>query len=1085
MVDITSENIGRFLAKLNFSLKDGEENSYVRIFPKLNNYEIRVSVDEKSFTKSEIDYGEEIKKGNKTTCNFSKQENFVVLDCVCRLLDQGYLPEYIELEKNWKLGHKEKGGLDILIVDQNKHPFLMVECKTWDKEYRKEKYRMLYENGGQIFSYYAQEKETQYVCLYTSMFDGSCITYDNFIVKITDNIRNSNSQKEAYENWKPQIYENRGIFESQVKPYLVKFSGLRRKDLTPLTKEDGGDIFNRFAEILRRNVVSDKTNAYNKIFNLFLCKIVDEYETVDDEKKLRFQWEEGEGNEITMLRLNDLYKKGMKQYLNLDISSVEIEELETQLKSLRSDGDKERIKELFIQQKLYTSNEFAFKEVFDKNTFDINCVVVKEVVNLLEKYRIRYETKQQFLGDFFEKLLNTGIKQEVGQFFTPVPIAQFICKSLPVWEIIEEKNKQEQIYFLPYCIDYSSGAGHFLTEIMGEINYYIDNKITDDFIKNGRARVKYTAYKNNFDWAGEYVYGIEKDYRLAKTTKIATFLNGDGDATIICGDGLDNFYTSKEYRNKLKLGVSKKDNGIFDIVVANPPYSVSGFTTALKNGNESFELFESFTNKSNEIECLFVERTKQLLRIGGVAGIILPTNVIESSGIYTKIREMLLENFEIKAIVKLGKNTFMATKTSTTILFLERIENTKAEIKDYLDKSIKQNKDTTINKIEKPITKYLKATYDISLSDYFSFFTNDDEESDLKKIKPYRAYVEEYKKQTGQKKLSDFVRLKELENLCYFILAYEKKMVIYVINSNGIKDEKKILGYEFSERKGYEGIYVFNMGGQLYNPNNLRDRTKVNSYILQSFNNEEISLDKSIPNLFVAPLHSLIDFTDIHSEKVININTFETAKNNTTASAQKAILKLNLEKVRVAGIELLNEYKKDKKKIYYAPIKSVLKKDIESGGTPPTRTPEFWKDGTVNWLKIGDMKEKYIIDVEEKITMKGLENKKLTIFDEGTVVFSIFASLGKVGILKIKTTLNQAICGLIADEEKILVEYLYYILLIEKNSIIGRKTHRTQDNINQTKLGNYEIPIIKDKKEQLIFVHKMQKIETEIVGGKV
>jgi len=57
--------------------------------------------------------------------------------------------------------------------------------------------------------------------------------------------------------------------------------------IKPLTEKDGGDIFNRFAEILRRNVVSDKTNAYNKIFNLFLCKIVDEYENIDEEKKMK------------------------------------------------------------------------------------------------------------------------------------------------------------------------------------------------------------------------------------------------------------------------------------------------------------------------------------------------------------------------------------------------------------------------------------------------------------------------------------------------------------------------------------------------------------------------------------------------------------------------------------------------------------------------------------------------------------------------------------------------------------------------------------------------------------------------------
>ncbi|GAG28251.1 unnamed protein product, partial [marine sediment metagenome] len=242
-----------------------------------------------------------------------------------------------------------------------------------------------------------------------------------------------------------------------------------------------------------------------------------------------------------------------------------------------------------------------------------NCIVVKEVVKLLEKYKIRYETKQQFLGDFFEKLLNTGIKQEVGQFFTPVPIAQFICKSLPIWKIIKEKNSNKEINFLPYVLDYASGSGHFLTEVMEEINYYTENKIDEKFIKNVRAKKEFNLHKNNFDWAKEYIYGIEKDYRLAKTTKIATFLNGDGDATVICGDGLDNFYKSKDYRNKLKISEDKKENEVFDLVIANPPYSVSGFKTTLYEGRDSFNLFDEFTDKSKEIECLFIERATQLL----------------------------------------------------------------------------------------------------------------------------------------------------------------------------------------------------------------------------------------------------------------------------------------------------------------------------------------------------------------------------------------------------------------------------------------------------------------------------------------
>ena len=78
-------------------------------------------------------------------------------------------------------------------------------------------------------------------------------------------------------------------------------------------------------------------------------------------------------------------------------------------------------------------------------------------------------------------------------------------------------------------------------------------------------------YRSN--GANEFVYGIENDYRLSKTTKVACFLNGDGEAKILYADGLDNF-KSKKYIDKLQLLEPKKDNQVFDVVISNPPYSV-------------------------------------------------------------------------------------------------------------------------------------------------------------------------------------------------------------------------------------------------------------------------------------------------------------------------------------------------------------------------------------------------------------------------------------------------------------------------------------------------------------------------------
>ena len=70
------------------------------------------------------------------------------------------------------------------------------------------------------------------------------------------------------------------------------------------------------------------------------------------------------------------------------------------------------------------------------------------------------------MGNFFEQLLNTSIKQESGQFFTPVPIARFMISSLPLEEVIDKNLKENAREILPVVVDYACGSGHFITEYM-------------------------------------------------------------------------------------------------------------------------------------------------------------------------------------------------------------------------------------------------------------------------------------------------------------------------------------------------------------------------------------------------------------------------------------------------------------------------------------------------------------------------------------------------------------------------------------------------------------------------------------------
>lgn len=209
----------------------------------------------------------------------------------------------------------------------------------------------------------------------------------------------------------------------------------------------------------------------------------------------------------------------MMEFLRKEITDFNNDDFNKEFGDI-DEQTRNKILQKITKLRLEKNNEFAIKEVFDTETFKDNAIVLKEVVELLQTYQIRYAEKQPFLGDFFELLLTTGLKQESGQFFTPVPVARFICKSIPLDRIIQSKlDAGDASDLLPATIDYAAGSGHFLTESMEEIQNIIhqidESKLRPNVAKEIRKRQSAT-----FDRASEYMYGIEKDYRLVKTAKV-------------------------------------------------------------------------------------------------------------------------------------------------------------------------------------------------------------------------------------------------------------------------------------------------------------------------------------------------------------------------------------------------------------------------------------------------------------------------------------------------------------------------------------------------------------------------------------
>ena len=873
-------DVKKLIQSLGFQPKENTDGIFIKKYQ--NNYCLEIDFKNQIF-----DFGGKIKIGEKFTQNITKPEDWVVLECVNRLLEKGYKPENITLEKVYPAGHGFSGRLDICVTRDDGSEYLLIECKTYGKEFDKA-FTKLNKDGGQLFTYFKFSNKADVIMLYASELKGKEIVYRNEIVKIEEDYRNGDV-KDFYDKWN-KLPKNNGVFDSWVNPYNFESRALKINDLVEIKQEDSSFIFNSFLEILRHNVVSDKPNAFNKIFTLFLCKIYDEKSKEGTDEELDFQWLEGKDDDVSFqLRLTDLYKNGMEEFLEKQVTDFSDDDLDSKYASLFA-GD-ENLKALLRKDiarlRLEKNNEFAIKEVYDNKSFKENAKVVKEVVKLLEKFKIRYTQKQQYLSDFFELLLTTGLKQESGQFFTPVPIAQFVIKSLPIDKLVEEKllaGKKDEL--LPFVIDYAAGSGHFLTESMHEIQRLILKTDPKKLKTEAKSFIEVSKIRH-FDWALQYVYGIEKDYRLVKVGKVGCYLHGDGLANVIHSDGLANF-KHKEYKNKLNITQPDfpKENQQFEVLVSNPPYSVSAFKNSAREyyREGDFDLYDKLTDNSSEIECLFIERTKQLLKYGGVAGIILPSSILSNTGIYSKSREIILENFEIIGIAELGSNTFMATGTNTVTLFLRRRNNYDSiNLKIAVEKFFTNHLEVTLNGVEKPISKYINHVWEnISFEDYISLLKKEPNNV----ITQHEIYKEYQKKIKSKNDKEFWTKLLETEKekLFYFILAYPQKVVLV---KSGEKDaEKRFLGYEFSNRRGSEGIHPIQRGKniedctQLFDADIFDNPTKASTYIYKAFAGDyDFPIDEAMQNN--VSRHDLVDmmtFDRADFEKNISLSVKKKVK---------------------------------------------------------------------------------------------------------------------------------------------------------------------------------------------------------------
>ncbi|EPC1352270.1 TPA: N-6 DNA methylase [Campylobacter jejuni] len=1045
---ITKDNLKQVLENLGF--KNKNEN-YVKT---INNYTLLIDYKNQS-----INYPKEIKIHDKTTSNFSHPENFVVFECVHRLLEKGYKAEYLELEPKWNLGRDKKGGkADILVKDNENNPYLIIECKTTDSknsEFIKEWNRMQ-EDGGQLFSYFQQEKGVKYLCLYTSDFSDK-LEYKNYIIQAYDNeeylkekelqnsYKKSNNNIELFKTWKESYelqYFKQGIFEENVNAYKILEITPTFDNLKEL-KEEGK--YHEFAKILRKHNISGKENAFDKLVNIFLCKIYDE---TFNKNNLKFGYFGVMADTYANMqdRLMWLYKEAMKEFLGEKITFVSNEDIEKDFKQLKIKTLKEVMQNYIKELKFYSNNDFAFLEVHNKELFLKNALVLKEIVELFANYKLTQNSTNQFLGNLFELFLQKGMKQDEGQFFTPIQICEFIMYSLPLQEMLSKNSKALRV------IDYACGAGHFLNTYANELKRYL----TEDELKE--------HYKN--------IYGIEKEYRLSKVSKVSSAMYGQNEINILYADALASFELANTNNLEGEKAKPQIESNSFDLLIANPPYSVKGFLETLSDKSKNtYKLFNDDINieTNNSIECFFCERANQILNDNAKAAIILPSSILNKDSIYKNTREILFQNFDFIAIVELGNQTFGATGTNTIILFLRKKETFKQEnhlisqdyslIKERIEaENLKDNESFYQNylntycdfrKFDKELySNFLNGNLDSKLAeleafkDYRNAFR---QTSDYKKLKESKIYKESKDKQDLEDKaFLAYAQAIEKDKLLYFSLSLNQEVLI-IKSPSDIKEQKKFLGYEWSNRKGDEGLKELHEPylSPLFERGNPQNETKLNTLICKAFLKTLSDIPKDLQGYASkARLIDMMDFEKVEFNKAISLNVKSRDELNPFKNSK-------FELVRLGEVcDLFNGYA-FKKTDYVEKSNTLL-------------------------IRMGNIRPNGEFDAEHKIQYlpDNFNNKyKDYLLNDGDVIIAMTDMGNAMNILGVPTIvknknnrnflLNQRVGKLFNFSEKIIVQYLKYAL--SSNEV--KKQFKLQGygglqiNLGKTQILSTKIPL--------------------------
>lgn len=302
-------------------------------------------------------------------------------------------------------------------------------------------------------------------------------------------------------------------------------------------------------------------------------------------------------------------------------------------------GTHETAEEVFKRiDEIYQKAKKQDAEVF-KEDIRLEPKIVYNVVEHLQGVAF-VKTDLDTKGVAFEKFMVDFFKGKMGQFFTPREIIRFAVKIL-------NPTKDDLV------LDPASGSGGFLLNSMDNVREFAE--------KNQDEK---DAWRQWHEFAQHKLYGIDINDQIARICKMNMILHDDGHTNIISTDSLRNFDEIYEINHGFK-------ENHFDIILTNPPFGATVKSTE-KNYLNKYELGKGKKNQKTEI--LFIERVIDFVKPGtGKIGIVLPDGILTNSSLQY-VRDFIMENCQILAVVSLPQFTFshFGAGVKASLMFLRR-----------------------------------------------------------------------------------------------------------------------------------------------------------------------------------------------------------------------------------------------------------------------------------------------------------------------------------------------------------------------------------------------------------------------------